>query len=122
MSKSFQISLVAKGIVIAIVISFILTIVLSLLYFFTSLQESFLYSLLAAGIGVLAASIYISYQAGTRGIIYGLSVGIGFFLISIVIFYIFYAGDPSWKVILEKVLISPVSGVIGGTIGAICKR
>ncbi|UWG95607.1 TIGR04086 family membrane protein [Dehalobacter sp. DCM] len=122
MPKSFQLSLVAKGIVMAIVISFLLTIILSLLYFFTSLQESMLYSLLAAGIGVLAASIYISYQAGTKGIIYGLAIGIGFFLISIIIYYIFYTGEPSWKIILEKVLVTPIAGAVGGTVGAISRR
>ncbi|WP_368294427.1 TIGR04086 family membrane protein [Dehalobacter sp. TBBPA1] len=122
MSKPFQLSLVTKGIALAIVISFLLTVVLSLVYFFTSVQESFLYSLLAAGIGVLIASFYIAYQSGARGLLYGLAVGIGFFVVTLLIYYIFYAGDPSWKILLEKVLISPIAGAIGGSIGAVIKK
>jgi putative membrane protein (TIGR04086 family) len=122
MSKPFQLSLVTKGIALAIVISFLLTVVLSLVYFFTSVQESVLYSLLTAGIGVFIASFYIAYQSGARGLLYGLAIGIGFFVVTILIYYIFYTGDPSWKILLEKVLISPISGAIGGSIGVLTKK
>ncbi|RJE46726.1 MULTISPECIES: TIGR04086 family membrane protein [unclassified Dehalobacter] len=122
MSKPFQLSLVTKGIALSIIISFLLTVVLSLVYFFTSVQESVLYSLLTAGIGVFIASFYIAYQSGARGLLYGLAIGIGFFVVTILIYYIFYTGNPSWKILLEKVLISPISGAIGGSIGVLTRK
>jgi len=122
MSKSFEISLAAKGVAAALIISFILTLVLSLVYYFTSLQESALYSLLVAGVSVLAASFYFTFKAGSKGLIYGLTIGIGFFILSVIIFYIFYIGNPSWLVLLEKFVVSLITGIVGGTLGAVFKR
>lgn len=121
MSKSFEIPLVGKGILIAVVISLILTLVLSLIYFFTSVSESFIYSLLCAGIGVFAASFYIANKAGSKGLIYGISIGLGFFLFTIITFFIFYSEAPSLKIIVQKLLICLFSGGLGGIIGAVIK-
>ncbi len=121
MSKSFEVSLAAKGILIAIIISLVLTFLLSLIYYFTSVQESMIYSLLTTGISVLAASFYISSRSGSKGLFYGLTIGIGFFILSIIIFYIFYIGNPSWLILLQKLLVSVLTGMIGGITGAILK-
>lgn len=122
MPKPFQILLVAKGVVIAAVISLILTIILSLVYYFTSVQESMLHSLLCLAIGITGASIYISFEAGSKGLIYGLAVGFGFFLISLIVHLIFYSNNPSWLILLEKMLISLAAGALGGTLGAFLKK
>lgn len=122
MPKSFELSRVTKGILIAAIVSIVLTILLSLIYFFTSLQESLIYSFIIAGISVFAASFYVAVQTGTKGFFYGLTIGLGFFLFSIIIYYIFYDGNPSWKIVLEKFIFSIIPGTIGGTIGAILKR
>ncbi|NLI93660.1 MAG: TIGR04086 family membrane protein [Peptococcaceae bacterium] len=122
MGKSFEILRVCKGILIALLISFILTILLSAVYYFTSIQESTIHSLITAGISVLFASFYISYQSGSKGLIYGISIGVGYFILSIIIFYIFYEGNPSLIILGEKFLASLVAGGLGGTIGAIVKR
>lgn len=122
MSKSFETSLVTKGILITVIISFILTLVLGLVYFFTSIQNSGIHSIIIVGVSVLIASIYTAFRAGSKGLIYGVLIGLGFFLLSLVVYYIFYEGSPSWRILLEKCLVSLITGAIGGTIGAILKR
>ena len=122
MPKSFSISLVAQGIVIAAVASLILTLILSLVYFFTSVQESALHSFVSIAISVFGASLLIAYQAGSKGLIYGLTIGLGFFVLSLIVSLIFYSGSLSWLIVLEKALVSHVAGVLGGTLGAVLKR
>jgi putative membrane protein (TIGR04086 family) len=122
MPKPFQILLVAKGIVIAAVITLVLTLILSLVYYFTSVQESMLHSFLCLAIGITSASIYTSLEAGSKGLIYGLAVGFGFFLITLIVHLVFYTDNPSWLVLIEKLLISLAAGALGGTLGALLKR
>jgi len=122
MAKSLEISQVTKGILIAVIISFLLTLLLSLVYFFTSVQESLIHTLVISGISVIAASFYIAYRSGRKGLIYGLAIGFGFLVFSLIIYYIFYEGNPSWKILLEKGLVDLIAGALGGTIGAILKK
>lgn len=122
MSKSLQISLVSQGIVIAAIVSLILTLILSVIYYFSSIQESTLHSIIILAVSVFVASMLVAYQAGSKGILYGLSIGLGFFVLSIIVSYIFYSGNPSWIIVLEKALVSMIAGVLGGTIGAVLKR
>lgn len=122
MPNSFRISLVTQGILIAAITSLILTLILSIIYYFSSVQESTLHSLICIAISVFSASVLVSYQAGSKGLIYGLSIGIGFFILSIIVYYIFYSGNPSWLFVLAKALVSLVAGALGGTIGAVLKR
>jgi putative membrane protein (TIGR04086 family) len=122
MAKSFEISQVSKGVFIAVICSFVLTLLLSVLYFFTDVQESLIHTLIIGGLSVLIGSFTIAFQSGSKGLIYGLAVGFGFFLFSIVIYYIFYEGNPTLKILLEKLLVSLVTGALGGTLGAILKK
>jgi putative membrane protein (TIGR04086 family) len=122
MSRSLEISRVTKGILVTVILSFLLTLLLSLIYYFTSLHESPIHSIITAGISVLFASFYVSFQSGSRGLFYGLAIGLGFFLLSIIIYYLFYDSNPSWRIVLGKFSVCLASGIIGGTIGAILKR
>lgn len=122
MSRSLEISRITKGILITVIFSLILTFLLSLIYFFTSLQESSLHFVIIAGISVLFASFYVSFQSGSKGLFYGLVIGLGFFILSIIIHYLFYDNNYSLRVVLSKFIVSLSSGIIGGTIGAILKR
>ena len=121
MSKSFDIVMAAKGILIAVFLSLLFTVALGLIYYFTSIQESITASLVTAGLSVLIASFYISYRTGSKGLYYGLAIGVGFFVLSIIIFYIFYIGNPPWPILTLRFLISLIAGIFGGTIGAILK-
>ncbi|RNC29749.1 MAG: hypothetical protein AWM53_00367 [Candidatus Dichloromethanomonas elyunquensis] len=122
MGKSFKIFQVCKGILIALLISLVFTILLSIVYYFTLIQESLIHSLVISGLSILFASFYVSYQAGSKGLIYGLSIGFGFFLLSIVIYFIFYKGNPSAIILAEKAVVSLIAGALGGTVGVVIKR
>ena len=121
MSKPFRIVLIAKGILIAAIISLLLTIILGALYYFTSLSESVIYTICCNAIGILISSIYTSYKAGSKGLIYGISIGGGFVILTIIVYLIFSSFTPSITILAEKVLVSLVSGGIGGSIGALIK-
>ncbi len=122
MAKSFEIFQVSKGVLISVVCSFVLTLLLSVLYYFTDVQESLIHTLIISGLSVLIGSFYIAFQSGSKGLIYGLSVGFGFFLFSMLIYYIFYEGSPTLRILLEKLFVSMVTGALGGTLGAILKK
>lgn len=122
MAKSFPITRAAKGVLLAFAISLVFTLALSLVYFLTSLQESLIHTLIITGLSVLLASFTAAYRSGAKGLYYGLSIGIGFSLLSVIIYNIFYEGNFAWLIVLEKLIICLVSGIIGGTLGAVLKR
>jgi len=122
MAKSFEISRVFKGTLIALILSFVFTLLLGVIYHLTALQESIIHAFITAGISVLLASFFISFQSGSKGLIYGISIGLGFFIFSIILYYIFYDSSPSLLIVLEKALLSLLTGAVGGTVGAILKK
>ncbi|HHV64167.1 MAG TPA: TIGR04086 family membrane protein [Peptococcaceae bacterium] len=122
MAKFFEISAVIKGVLIAAILSLGLTLLLSIIYYFTSLQESLIHSLIIIGLSVLVASFYVAFRSGSKGLFYGLTIGSSYFLLNLLIYYIFYEGDPSWKTILVKLAFSLFPGAIGGTVGVILKK
>jgi putative membrane protein (TIGR04086 family) len=122
MPKSFHFSLVIKGILIAAAAALILSLIYSLLLSFTALPESNLTLNIIFGLSVFLGAALTAYQAGTRGLYYGLATGIGFSIFLILIFSILVSGSPSWIVFGEKAIISIVSGGIGGILGIVVKR
>lgn len=119
MSKSFQISLILKGIVLASILAMLLSLVLGLLLSYTSLPESNLSVNIIFGSSVFIAAFITAYQAGTRGLYYGLSVGLGFILLVLILSTIFWADTPSWLIMAEKTILALVSGGVGGIIGVL---
>lgn len=122
MPKSFQITLAAQGVIISAVLYLILTLFLGFIYYFTSLPESGYFSLIITGLSVLPAAFYICYRSGSRGLLYGLTIGLGFFLLSFVIYLIFYQNNSTMIIIAEKLFVSLLAGGLGGILGAILKR
>ena len=122
MSKSFNITSVIKGVLIAVILSLGFNLMLSLVYYFTSLQESLIHSLIITALSVLTASFYVAYLSGSKGLFYGLTIGIGTFLMNLLIFNMFFVGDPTWKVVLLKMAFNVFPGAIGGSMGVILKR
>lgn len=122
MSKSFHFSLVIKGILIAAVIALILSLLFSLLLSFTPLPESELSLNIILGLSIFLGAAMTAYQAGMRGLYYGLATGVGFVLFLLLIFAILTPGSPSWIRFGEKAILSLVSGGIGGILGVVAKR
>ncbi len=122
MPKSFHLSLVIKGILIAAAIALVLSFLFSLLLSFTHIPESDLSLSIIFGISVFLGAALTAYQAGMKGLYYGLAVGIGFILFLLLVSAILTPGSPSWILFGEKSIISLIAGGIGGILGVIFKR
>ncbi|SDG85163.1 TIGR04086 family membrane protein [Desulfosporosinus hippei] len=119
MSKSFQISLVLKGILIASILAMVFSLVFGILLSFTSLPESNLIINIIFGASVFISAFITAYQAGTRGLYYGISVGVGFILLVLIISSVFWSDTPVWLKIAEKAIVALLTGGIGGIIGVL---
>lgn len=119
MSKSFQFSLILKGILLASILAMLFSLVFGVLLSFTSLPESELSINIIFGASVFIAAFVTAYQAGTRGLYYGLSVGIGFILLILILSAIFWSDTPVWLKLAEKTIVALVSGGVGGIVGVL---
>lgn len=119
MSKSFQLSLILKGILLASILAMLMSLVFGVLLSFTSLPESELSINIIFGTSIFIAAFITAYQAGTRGLYYGLAVGLGFSLLVLILSSIFWPDTPSWLKMGEKTILALVSGGIGGIIGVL---
>lgn len=122
MSKPFQFSLVIKGVLLSAILALFFSLVLGFLLSFTSFPESSLSMNVIFGVSIFIASFITAYQAGTRGIYYGLGVGLGFILIILILTAIFLNTSPSWIKLGEKTILALVSGGVGGIIGVLFNR
>lgn len=122
MSKSFQFSLILKGILLASILAMLMSLVFGVLLSFTSLPESELSINIIFGTSIFIAAFFTAYLAGTRGLYYGLAVGVGFILLVIILSSIFWADTPSWLKLGEKTILALVSGGIGGIIGVLLPK
>jgi len=119
MSKSFQFSLVLKGILLASILAMVMSLVFGILLSFTSLPESELSINIIFGASIFIAALMTAYKAGTRGLYYGLTIGLGFILLVLILSSIFWSDTPSWLKMGEKTILALVSGGIGGIIGVL---
>ncbi len=119
MSKSFQFSLILKGVLLASILAMLMSLVFGVLLSYTSLPESELSINIIFSTSIFIASFITAYQAGTRGLYYGLAVGVGFILLVLILSSVFWADTPSWLKLGEKTILALVSGGIGGIIGVL---
>jgi putative membrane protein (TIGR04086 family) len=120
--KEIQFKLLTKGLGIAIIVSFILTLILSILYYFTSIQESLFLSLMCTGSGILIGSAIAASRAHTRGLFYGIIIGITFFLVTLIVHFLLNPTPPSAGTLLPKFFVYCLSGVIGSVFGVMLKK
>lgn len=122
MPKSFKFSLVLKGILISALFALVLSLLFSLILAFTKISESELSFHFIFGISVFFGAALTSYQEGSKGLYYGLAVGLGFVIFLLLISAILASSSPAWLGLAEKSIISLICGAVGGIIGAILKR
>lgn len=121
MPKSFHLSLVFKGILIAAGIALLLSLILGLLLTFTPLQESSIAYNLIVGVSVFVAAVITAYRAGMKGLFYGIGIGIGFIMLLLLLFTVLSPDSPSWLSLGEKSIIILAVGGIGGIIGVVVR-
>ena len=119
MSKSFQLTLILKGILLATILALLMSLVFGVLLSFTSLPESDLTINIIFATSIFVGAFITAHQAGTRGLYNGLAVGLGFILLVFILSAIFWSDTPSWLRMGEKSIIALVSGGVGGIIGVL---
>ncbi|SPF33170.1 putative membrane protein [Candidatus Desulfosporosinus infrequens] len=119
MFKSFQLSLILKGILVATILALLLSLVFGLLLTYTSLPESELSINIIFGASIFVAAFMAAHQAGTKGLYYGLAIGLGFILMVLILSAIFWSETPAWLKIGEKTILALVSGGVGGILGVL---
>ncbi len=110
---------VVFGILGAIVIGLIGTILLSIIFYFTSFSEPYLQP---AGttlylIGAFAGGFMASKKAGNRGIMYGAAVGLIYFLIFLFIMLISSPASLSVLTIFLRGIYTLIVSAAGGVVG-----
>jgi len=110
---------VILGILGAIVIGLIGTILLSVIFYFTSLSESYLQ---LAGttlylIGAFAGGFMAAKKAGNRGIMYGAEVGLIYFLIFLFIMLISSPASLSALTVVLRGIYTLIVAAAGGIVG-----
>ncbi len=122
MSKSFQLSLVIKGIFLAAVIAVLLGVILSVFLTFTPLEESPLAYNIVMGLSVFIASLFTAFKAGMKGIYYGIGISIGFIALLLILFTIFIPTSPLLIKVGEKAIITLIAGSLGGILGVVVQE
>ncbi|MDX9872570.1 MAG: TIGR04086 family membrane protein [Clostridia bacterium] len=117
--EGFKLSAVIKGLIIALVLTLILCILVSLVFQFTPLSESLLdnFSAFIFFISMLAGSLLTAYAAGGKGLQHGLAVS-GLYLLVILAMGLIW--DPLSFTLLhiaKRAGLALLSGVLGGFIG-----
>lgn len=93
-----------------------------LLLSLTSIPES---NLAVTGImtfSVFIASLLAARQAGTKGLYYGLFIGLGYVVLLLLVAGVFLNTPPSLLKIGEKSILALLAGGIGGIVGILFRR
>ncbi|MDI6879963.1 MAG: TIGR04086 family membrane protein [Desulfitobacteriaceae bacterium] len=122
MSKSFQFSLAFKGIIVAAVLALFLALAYGLLLSLTSLPESSLAITVIVLVSIFVSAFLVAYQAGVKGLYYGLFVSFGFIFLLLLISAVFIDTPPSWLKVGERSIFSLVAGGCGGILGVLVRR
>ncbi len=108
---------IIRGLVFTYLLLAGLTLILSLVFYFTPLSESWIGPL---GIAIITVALFFGGRetaktAGNKGLIHGLILGILFILITIIISVLLK--DISWASLAMKSLYALLASVIGGITG-----
>lgn len=108
-----------KGLALAYIVTFIMMLIFSLLLTYTSLKESIipvLNTVIMIG-SIVLGSIYLTFKIGEKGWLNGMIIGVLYFLILLLLNKLIITDSSITFYSFTKLLISIVTGVIGGMIG-----
>lgn len=115
----FNFSSVLNGLIWSLVISICLSVIITLLLHFTSISEELIpaFATLIFFLSILAGSIVSAKAAGNKGLFHGLSVGLLYFVISLILSLFVVTSSFGWLVFLKKIAYTIIASSIGGIIG-----
>ena len=108
-----------KGLLLSYIITGVLIILFSLLLTFTPLKEGRtpLLNTIVMIVSVVAGSIYLTRKIKENGWISGGILGVGYYLILIILNFVFLKHMVLDMFSLTKLAITSITGIIGGIIG-----
>lgn len=110
---------IGKGVVVTLVLALLTCLLAGAIFYFSSASEKFL-PWAASGIllfSALAGSILTAKQAGTKGLLHGVGVGLIAFVLLCLIALVALPGPLAIVGILQKFLILVAGGALGGMLG-----
>lgn len=112
-------SAIYKGTLVTLVISLILSILVGIIYYLSSLSESTLPWMAS---GILCLSVFIggglaANWVGAKGLYHGLGVGVVYFILVWLVAGLFLPGSVSLVGFASKLAMSLAAGSIGGVLG-----
>lgn len=110
---------ILRGIAISYIITIIMLTIVSLLLTYTSLKESSIpiLSTIIIIVSIALGAIYLTLKIGEKGWLNGAIIGILYFLILIILKKIFLKEFGLNIYFISKLIISLITGIIGGMIG-----
>lgn len=120
--KALLNSPLAKGVLVAMLLTFIFIFLLTILFQFTKLTEKYLevIVLFILIFSITGGGIQAAKKAEARFLLHGLGVGL-IYLTGLIIVSYFTASTIIFVTFIEKLLYCSVSGIAGGLIGAIIR-
>lgn len=119
MEEGFSLRVAGGGIAWAVGLAVILALVASGVVYVTSLDERILSWVVDVGSFIilgLSAFVTARRQAG-YGLVYGLAIGGGYAVITLVVGALFFPPVPGFGVFLKRLGFSLLAGAIGGILG-----
>ncbi len=115
----FRTSIILKGLVVAVGVSILLVLLMSLLFYFTSLSEKHmsLTSLAILFFSILIGGFVTSKSIGTKGLILGVVVAVVFLVFNIIVSVVFGSLGNDLTSLLIKSGTIILGGAMGGVIG-----
>ena len=114
---SFDFSSVLNGLIWSLVVSICLSIIITLVLHFTAVSENLIPAFATLiFLSILSGSIVSAKTAGNKGLIHGVSVGLLYLFISLILSLFIISGSFGWLVFL-KIAYTLIASSIGGIIG-----
>lgn len=108
-----------KGLLIAFILTIIMIVIFSFLLRFTSIRENKipLFNNIVMIISIVVASAYVATKAKEKGWLNGALIGLGYYIILLVLNLIFIKPFAFDLVSFSKIVMAVITGIIGGMIG-----
>jgi len=117
--KTDYILYIFKGLAVSYIITFAMILIISLLLTYTSFKESTIpiINTIAMIGSIVCGSIYLTLNTGEKGWLNGMLIGFLYFLILLILNKTFVKTFSFNVYSFSKLMISLVTGIIGGMIG-----
>lgn len=118
-TQDFSLVLLGEGILIALVLAVILSLLASTIVYFTDLDERLLFWVVNIGsfLVIALACFATARRAGSHGLFYGIGIGAGYAIVTMLIGFIAFPPFLGAATFLKRLGFSVLAGAGGGILG-----